>query len=157
MRFLYAIALVFFSSSAHALTETEKNQYYPTQKEVYEDCKMAVALADQDKLEEFYATRCAIQLTASLSTIYKSLVYTPITPTNAKEQGEIDSLEQLWQRFCVLKKLNKKELPEPQLAKRFVEYVERHNNDPQYKASLNERSPFTILTAFNDPCTAEHQ
>lgn len=151
MRALLLVAAFTFALPAQAKTEAERNQYYPTAKQSYDDCKAAIALGEKQDWKAFLATRCAAQFTASFWTFYKTLHMIPVEPMTEELRIQVDLHKQFSHRFCALKSLNKIEPMEFQLAKRAVRYYDTHAE----QLNPDEPSPTFFLSAYDDPCTME--
>lgn len=151
------IVACLFAASAQAKTEAERNQYYPTNAEVYQECQSAVALGKQEKWEDFFDSRCAVRLTSSLWSAFRVLHYIGVEPLTERQKIENEVLQQFASRVCVLKQLNKNEPAEFQLAVRFLSKIDKMRKDyPHFAESFEtERNPAIILYAYDDPCTME--
>jgi hypothetical protein len=129
--------------------------YYPTTREIYENCKDAVELAEAGDIQGFYKSSCAIRIEGISSgiryAIFESLPYA----TDAQDPNAQPKLPSSYvQRFCFLKKFDKN-YPELDLAKRFVQSVESIKDKPDFETYMNGRRNPDITSIFHDICNAE--
>ncbi len=160
-RFLLCLFLALQSPYAIA-GEYPYEEFLPTVEETYNDCKNAIILADKGDMENYYKSDCSIMARTIFSSVILATWVTPSTSKNSTEkerliahtQGQlIDDI--ISKRFCFLKTINQKESQDLQIAKRFVEVIDKYRNNSQFNFSKNgmlSRTPFAMVSILQDGC-----
>jgi hypothetical protein len=143
-------------------------EYMPTVEEVYEDCRSAIASADEGDLTAFYKSRCGAS-TIQMSTALLLVSYvTPTLPQNPSEQEKHDldikmeTVKALQSRFCGLigNDFNHNiDIPEVYMAKRFINSVDAaRNKDPKkFIPYFQKRTPFAMASVYSYNCKYEQK
>lgn len=137
--FLVLLILLPVSASAEMFTKNkeERNRlysYYPTPKEIYDDCVKAIEIAKTD-LHAFMRTYCVAQLHGGMTVaLNKYWVYPPFAPQEnatsceiCNHQGQVELYNAVEGRFCMPKgkglekEVQKYKVPELYFVTRLVE------------------------------------
>ena len=139
-----------------ALSEEHPYQrYLPTIEESYNDCKQAIAYADDGDMEAYFKTDCSIIARTTVWTGIYTLWAVPAEPTlpknatpeqlKAYEKSKIiadaqtSTIKNFWRRFCALETFDKTQPVDLQLAKRFVAMVDERRDDPKLRDIEKEK------------------
>lgn len=151
MRFLLILAALMLPCSAYAALRA--TEFYPTQEEVYENCKTAIHEADRGNLEGFYESACATRILTSFATMYNALHYISAEPMTDNEKQEVELIKKMQSRFCNLDEFVKKDYWELELAKSYVATIDKLERTPQFEKKFQQKDFFNNLAIMLAPCT----
>jgi hypothetical protein len=157
-KLIYTIAFVLLPISSYA--EDKNHQFHPTVQEVYDDCKAALVFADEDKIEDFLATKCAARIDGLISGITFQLLSNAAAMTD--DMDDYDEHEKKFiaklgnehkKRFCTLETLDLNKPIEPQIARLYVDTIENYKFHIPFEKFMNTRRPTHISEViFDRPC-----
>lgn len=165
------IALLFakncYAAQPESLSKEQHADLYPTLKEIYDDCKAAVAIADKGDLKGFMDTKCAMQMygtfTGFITMVYVLNQPALHDPDNKCEANETKIRNEYRNIICFSKDhFTKESIPELLFARDFLSYIENKysEREPIPNSHTGSDAPFWQLSSiFLDiyKCSASKQ